>query len=700
MFAQHHRFQIWNISQHPYKHSLTEFPYANAALPDGSVVSLGGAMDWLFAVLYPQTKPAVATVADLPAIGNTLNDYRVVEDDGDGKSAAYRWEKREGEAAASWHKIYDMDWGSGAVLEAWQTRAQDQFVMRRGYDDIDNAGVKVAGTLAGQSVFGGVAASSNLTLWANAGDGAGAVTGYIQFATHQRPIITAVYDLGTTALKYRTAYLATSVVVSTMTLSGGNIADSSGAISFNALNLSTTGSVTGASLISGVLTITGPSITAAASAVINFGSNPLTTTGLVTANAVTATGAVSSFKSGTTVGHLTLSDGVIVDSSGSISFTTMNLSTSGTVGGGAATFTSGLVGALTLNGATLSTNAGALVLNSTSGTLTVSCTTVTMAGTLAVTTSIARGNTVITDGAITVGATATLTVTASTAVSLTSPLLKPTADATTALGDATHRYTSVFLGTGISDGTNAIAMATLLSFRDALVAAGAGMTLFYDGAKWNPSAPDTEITHSSLSGLTTTDAGHTQFAMLAGRTGGQTIDGDTAASGNLTLSSTAHATKGFIILTSTLQPTDATYGLGDATHRFVNLYLSGQAIGMRIENYTTVGAPAASAGTKGRLYYDTTTDDVFVDRGGAWNKLSIERSQTVDTTGWTGSATTVTYDVSADFTDARKGVWQLQKNASNNEIILCTIDFTDATHVRVTVDLALAAGTYTLVGIG
>lgn len=40
---------------------------------------------------------------------------------------------------------------------------------------------------------------------------------------------------------------------------------------------------------------------------------------------------------------------------------------------------------------------------------------------------------------------------------------------------------------------------------------------------------------------------HTQYALLAGRTGGQTLDGDTAASGNLTVSSTASPTKGKIL---------------------------------------------------------------------------------------------------------------------------------------------------------
>ena len=49
-----------------------------------------------------------------------------------------------------------------------------------------------------------------------------------------------------------------------------------------------------------------------------------------------------------------------------------------------------------------------------------------------------------------------------------------------------------------------------------------------------------------LSGLTADFA--TQYALLAGRVGGQTLSGGTAASENLTLQSTAHATKGYILL--------------------------------------------------------------------------------------------------------------------------------------------------------
>lgn len=60
------------------------------------------------------------------------------------------------------------------------------------------------------------------------------------------------------------------------------------------------------------------------------------------------------------------------------------------------------------------------------------------------------------------------------------------------------------------------------------------------------------VSHPLLGGLTASDAGHTQFALLAGRTGGQTLKGGVDASENLTLQSTNDATRGLIVL---LDPT-------------------------------------------------------------------------------------------------------------------------------------------------
>jgi len=59
----------------------------------------------------------------------------------------------------------------------------------------------------------------------------------------------------------------------------------------------------------------------------------------------------------------------------------------------------------------------------------------------------------------------------------------------------------------------------------------------------------------ALTGLTDDD--HTNYALLAGRASGQEIKGDTAASGILTLTGTAHATKGHVAIEGTKFSTEA-----------------------------------------------------------------------------------------------------------------------------------------------
>jgi hypothetical protein len=71
---------------------------------------------------------------------------------------------------------------------------------------------------------------------------------------------------------------------------------------------------------------------------------------------------------------------------------------------------------------------------------------------------------------------------------------------------------------------------------------------------------DGDIAHSGLAGLTTGDP-HNQYALLAGRSGGQALNGGTAASESLTLDSTTNATKGNLLL----QPSDGRIGVGTTT---------------------------------------------------------------------------------------------------------------------------------------
>jgi hypothetical protein len=143
---------------------------------------------------------------------------------------------------------------------------------------------------------------------------------------------------------------------------------------------------------------------------------------------------------------------------------------------------------------------------------------------------------------------------------------------------------------------------------------------------------------------------------------------------------------------------DATH-LGAAANRWDNLYMTGEAIGMRLANYTTAGRPAASASNPGRIVWDTDLEDIFVDIGGSWRQITNEYYYEEDAVNWDGSETSVSYDVSSQVDNARAMIWCLKDNSNDYEQIGAEIDFpTNTTTVRVTVGIPLAAGTYTLVG--
>jgi hypothetical protein len=66
------------------------------------------------------------------------------------------------------------------------------------------------------------------------------------------------------------------------------------------------------------------------------------------------------------------------------------------------------------------------------------------------------------------------------------------------------------------------------------------------------------IDHGSIGGLSDDD--HTQYALLAGRAGGQTLTGGTAASNNLVVRSTSHGTKGQVYFDETTASTTTATG--------------------------------------------------------------------------------------------------------------------------------------------
>lgn len=704
MIFDKHRFEIWTQVQHPYKHTLTDFGYSNPSVP--GVSDINSAFNWIFKVLYPTTKPAVTTTAALPTIGNILNDYRVVLDDGDGQQAGYRWEQREGDVVPKWYKIFDFNWSTDSILAAFTDVTQDLYFYQKGKSDLDSSGSPITGLYAGQHVFGGNLANQNLTLSANSGDGTGASTGYVQTDANFRPTINNAFNLGTATEAWKNSYLSGSIFLSTMTLSSGSILDSSGAITFGSANLLTTGTlgagvITGTSLNTGTMTITGGSI-ADTSGAINFGSSNLSTTGYIHAGA------------NSILADVTFGIGSITSASATISFGSNNLTTTGTISASSLSLATLNAGNIRLSGNTISilnANGNLIFQANGSGIVDIQSpmTTIaqTISGVMTVNGQFNASNLRISGNVISstnLNGNITLTPNGSGIIEHSASIL-PNITSTYDLGASALLFKDLYLFGSISNGTTSISQATLQSFRSANVGASSGMALFFDGTNWLPSFPDTEIVHSTIGGLTTGDAGHTQFVMLTGRSGGQIIQGGTASSEHLTLESTSHATKGKIKAKDSIVAfTAPVYSggwsgtdLGAAAAEFNNLYTKGELIGARLQNVLSTALPSASGQNIGRTVWATDTNKIYVDVGGSWQVAGAGKY--ISDTVWNGSQTTQTFTVSASITDARNALWMIHDNANDFEQIFCTIKKISATQVQVIVSPALPAGSYRLIGI-
>lgn len=692
---EHSRFKIFNTGQHPLRHSLSDFLYSNERLP--GVTTPEDALNYLVAIMYPNYIGTYATPADLP-LAASANDYAIVSNDGDGKSAGYIWVSNDG--VSQWMKRYDVDWSMEDILAEAVNVTQPMYVKRDGFNDLDAAGTPVAGTYAGQKVYGGTSTNTNLTFNANSADN----TGYVQTDNHFRPTANNTIDLGTVANNFRSAYVGTDAKVSTLNFSTGSITDSTGSIDFGNENLSTTGLVSSNTLdvaVSadvGTLHLADGSITDSSGA-ISFGNENLTTTG-------TITGAVSS-----KLGTITFGTGTISADADEIDFGNDALVTTGTLEVGDATLTKADVDNVRVDGNTISVinlngslnldanGTGVVDIGSNATTLNITAT-----GDISATGFVSGGNLKLSGNTLSsTDANGDITLDPNGSGSIVpSASVIPAADNTHAIGSSVLRFSNLFLSGSIGDGTTTISQSTLQSLRDINSGVAAGMTIFWDGAKWVPSVPDSEVTHGSLSGLTTGDAGHTQFTVLAGRAGGQTVQGGTAASENLTLESTAHATKGSVLTKDNLKPfTNASYSgswsgtdLGSASNAFRDVYTKGELKGARVENFTFAGLPSAAASSIGRVAYTTDTNKLYVDNGTAWKVAGS--SKYVTDTSWNGSDLTKTVTVS-DVSDARNCLIQLLDNSNNFERIYTKIEALNATDVRITTNVALPAGSYRLI---
>jgi len=697
------RFSIYNHSQHPLRHNLSDFTYTNPALPGVSVVT--DVLDYLIAVIYPNYIGTFATPGDLPLTPNA-NDYAVVTDDGDGNSAGYVYTVID--SVSQWTKRYDMDWSLDAILSETINKTQYMYVQKEGYDDAN-----LSGDLAGQAIYGGATANKNLTLFANSGDAVGN-SGFVQFGDNVRPLVDNTFDLGTSSKRFKDTY-SSNFHAGTTSISDGSITDTDGLISFGSTDVTTTGDISGTNItgttsgVFGDITISVGSIICVGGT-IDFGASNLETTG-------TVTGA-----SGSVFGDVTISDGSIESASGTIDFGANDLVTTGTLGAGDATVTR-------LDSDNVRIDGNAISVTDVNGNLDISangtgvinldspvvCDGITSTGTVSVTGQLnvdnlrLDGNTLQstnTDGYIYILPNGVGQIEAGST-------LYPTVTDVSDLGKSGKAWNKLWIS-GAIGGATEITLSDLLALRSTpyrdfgrTTPAVAGDTLFWDAVNgvWLASHPDSEIDHSELTGLTTTDAGHTQFVMLAGRTGGQSIQGGTAASESLTLESTAHATKGKIYFKDDLLPfTNASFSgswsgtdIGGSSNYIKDVYTKGEFKGFRFENYTSGTLPSASAANRGRAVFATDNNKIYLDSGGSWIVAGV--SKFISDTSWNGTDTTKDIVVSSTITDARNALWQLCDNSNDFERVYCVIKAISATTVRVEVTPALPAGSWRLIGI-
>jgi hypothetical protein len=590
MYAQHHRHAIWNIQQHPYRHSLAEFSFINSALP--GVTNAEGAINFMIAVLYPNAKAAVATPADLPTglntpnpgdVTPTINDYRVVVDDGDGNFASYRWEQREGDVSPQWYKVMDMDWSSDSILAQLVDITLPLYVSKNGRTDIDVNGDPIVGLYAGQIVYGGDTANQNLTLNANSGDGVGAQTGYVQIDSQFRPTVHNTYDTGSNTERWRTGYFETSVVSGTLTMASGSITDTSGAISFGDENLTTTGNITGA-IVTGTslvaddttdqLTIV-PGLITDTTGQISFDNENLLTTGTLGSGVITSTEGGQTLVFDPNVGG---TQATITASLGTISFDDENLITTGTLTAGVTTvdqlnvdnlrLDNNRVSITNLNGnlELLANGIGVVDVQSALTTLNQ-----TVTGTVAITGQLDADNIRIDGNTVSsIDASGNIILSPNgTGLVSTTAVFAPSVDNTIDLGTTALKFRTGYLATSLNNGINDFLMTELMGLRSAnyrdagrTLAVQPGDALFWSGSQWLASAPDTEIDHGTLTGLADDD--HVQYALLAGRAGGQTLIGGSGSSDNLVLGSNVSVLQATV---ATNTPADAIADTINATNR-------------------------------------------------------------------------------------------------------------------------------------
>lgn len=590
-----------------------------------TTTNVKNALDWIFSVLYPNTKDSVDTTIELPLIGNSLNDYRVVLNDGDGKASGYRWETREGEASPSWHKIHDMDWSSDSILSSLFNQTQEVFVYRRGRMDLDASGIPITGTFEGQTVTGGTT-SGNLTLNANAGSLTNLPedqTGFVQFFGNTRPTNDDIFDLGTATERFHNIFLAGSLSNGTVALTLANLKAAYDHISITSGNPH---NVSYDELISKLGTLTIDGDVSGSIDLSTSGSKTLTLTVANDSHTHDAASTIINFDS-EVYGYL---KSALVDNTNiTWSFNDPTEDIEATVSINTSTITDIdnplankiLVGSP--DGLSWVRSNGTIDLT---GDVTGSAQYDSLLDKWGITTTVGHTPMASVDGILLTNKTFTSVPGPATVVTATAHGLQSGEKVSIFGASLTGVHTITYLTTD----TFSVPFTTASSDSGYYIPQGGQLLWNPTIGKFQVAKEYEEIRLAELSGLS--EDVLTQYVAKDGRSLGQTIKGGISASEKLTLESTSNATKGTIEFRDNITPaTDAVYSggwsgtdVGSPTKRVNDLYMAGEAKGLRVENVGSL--PASSGTTVGKLL--AFNSKLYMDDGSAVIPLMRETPST------------------------------------------------------------------------
>lgn len=161
-------------------------------------------------------------------------------------------------------------------------------------------------------------------------------------------------------------------------------------------------------------------------------------------------------------------------------------------------------------------------------------------------------------------------------------------------GTSTNVTGTVAVANGGTGGTTAVAARANLGL---VIGSGLGEVMVFTTAMSCFPYEKLQVSAAPYFLTCVTDNGNTNYVLLAGRVGGQSLNGGTGASENLTLDSTAHATKGYVLI----NPTGGNVGIGTAGPSsplqlsYTNTTTSGTNYGFQIKpTYNQVASTASN----------------------------------------------------------------------------------------------------------